>query len=347
MYFRKISLAVICLLSVSVVRSQDIHFSQFTETPQLLNPGATGVYNGYMRAIINYRNQWAIMGNSFKTVAASFDIPLFDYKENRAHMGAGINFFNDQAGDAKFGLTQANLCLSGIIPVSRNSKFSLGVSVGGAQHKANYSALNWGSQYNGTGSGFDPTIPSGETGSISSAMYLDLGAGLYYEYNSGKATLDRNEQKRFGVGVAYYHANRPSIKYYTATEKLYGKFVATFNGHFDKTGTKVSFRPSAMYVMQGPATEITVGTSIRYRIRNGTKITGFYSETGIAFGVHYRFGDAIIPSLNFEMQNFSLTASYDVNISAFKQATQSKGGYEFALKYHIGKGALFKRKRMV
>lgn len=335
----------LCVASISFGLAQDVHFSQFTETPQLLNPGATGVYNGYMRGIINYKNQWSAMGKAFNTMAASFDIPMFDYNERKAHLGAGINFFNDRAGDAALGITQVNLCVAGILPVAKESKLSMGISVGGAQRKANLSALTWGNQYDGTT--FDPNINSNEATSLNSNMYLDLAAGIYYEYFSGKATLDRNEQKRFAIGAAYYHINRPTEKYLNMSERLYGRMVVTMNGHFDKKGSKISILPSAMYFQQGPSSEITIGCAVRYRIKNGTKITGFYSESGLALGVHYRFNDAIIPEVKYEMQNFSVGISYDVNTSGYKQVSHLNGGIEVSLKYHILKGALFKQKNMI
>lgn len=335
--------AASCLVAHSAL-AQDIHFSQFNETPQLLNPGSTGVYNGYMRAIINYKNQWTAMGKSFNTEAASFDLPMFDHNERKAHLGLGINFFNDKAGDSQFGLTQANLCVAGIIPMDKTSTISLGVSIGGAQHKANLGSLTWGNQYNGTS--FDQTVNSNEVDPVNSFIYADLGAGLYYEYFSGKATLDRNEAKRLSLGVAYYHLNQPVQHYFSVTEKLYGKLVATVNGHFDKSGTKISIRPSVMYVMQGPSSEVTVGCAVRYRIKNGTKITGFINESGISLGVHYRFKDAVIPQIYVELGDLAFGVSYDLNVSSYKSASHIQGGPEVSLKYFIQKGALFKQKHM-
>lgn len=203
---KKYSLIIILFLISFGNYAQDIHFSQYSETPQLINPGATGVYDGYVRAIINYKNQWAAMGNAFNTSAASIDVP-FSKKENKAHIGAGFNFFSDKAGDAKVGLTEGSLCFSGILPLTRTSTLSLGISVGAAQHKANYGALQWGNQYDGQG--FNTNVTSNEPPPASSYVYADLGAGIYYEYFSGKNTMELNEQKRIAFGFAYYHLNRP------------------------------------------------------------------------------------------------------------------------------------------
>ena len=67
-------LPIIILICVAnVLKSQDIHFSQIQESPLWLNPANAGFFNGYVRSIANYRNQWASMGNAFQTMAVSID----------------------------------------------------------------------------------------------------------------------------------------------------------------------------------------------------------------------------------------------------------------------------------
>ena len=346
MIIRKISASFLFSILAFGVSAQDIHFSQFNETPQLLNPGATGVYSGYIRAIANYKNQWSAMGNAFNTGAASVDMPLFDKNEKKAHIGAGFNFFSDKAGDSKFGLTQANLCVSGILPVdNKGSKLSLGISVGGAQHKATLAGLQWASQYDG--SGFNTAMSSNEAASVNSFTYLDLGAGLYYEYSNGKVKFQRNESRKLAVGVSYFHVNEPTQKYFTVAEKLYGKLVVNVLGNIDIKDSKVAFMPSAIYFMQGKSTEITVGFAIKYRIKNETKITGLITQSSFAIGLHYRYKDAVIPSVYYSTGDFSFGFSYDINVSSYKTTTKYNGGAEVSLKYNILKGALFKQKNMI
>ncbi len=330
-------ISLLLAFSLTTAYAQDIHFSQFSETPQLINPGATGVYDGYARAILNYKNQWLAMGNSFNTLAGSFDLPVLAKKANKAHIGAGLNFFSDKAGDAKVGLTEVALSFSGILPVTRLSVLSIGISVGGAQHKADYSALRWGDQYDGKG--FDNNINPNEPVAFTSAFYTDLSAGVYYEYYSGKNTMERNEQKRLAVGFAYFHMNRPEQQYFSAVEKLYGKYVVNINGFFDVTGTSVSIVPSFVCFVQGKSNEFNVGALVRYRFRNATKVTGFVSESAISIGAHYRFSDALIPQVNFEMSNFSIGICYDINTSSYSTVSHHNGGAELSVKYLIARGA--------
>ncbi len=335
---KKTYLLLLVSVAISITSfAQDIHFSQFSETPQLINPANTGVFDGRIRAIVNYRNQWMAMGHSYNTAAGSVDAPILNKKANKAHLGMGLNFFSDKAGDAKIGLTEVAISFSGIIPVTRLSVLSLGISAGGAQHKADYSALYWGNQYDGTG--FNRQINPNEPTTFTSNFYTDLSAGVYYEYFSGKNTMQRNEQKRLGLGFAYYHMNRPEQQYFSATEKLLGKVVVNINGFLDISGTSFSIIPSIVCFVQGKSNEFNVGTLVRYRFRNATKVTGFISESGISIGAHYRFGDAFIPQVNYELSNFAIGISYDVNTSSYATVSRNNGGIEVSLKYLIARGA--------
>ena len=72
---------------------------------------------------------------------------------------------------------------------------------------------------------------------------------------------------------------------------------------------------------------------VRYRIKEGSKYTGFIKESAISFGGYYRAGDALIPAFMLEIANFAVGISYDINVSGLKVATGSKGGIEISLRY--------------
>ncbi len=331
------------LLAFFPLCGQDIHFSQLTEAPAFLNPGTTGNFAGYQRAIINYRNQWSAMGAAYKTMAGSFDMNVMQDKATRGYLGLGLNFFSDKAGDGNFTTTQGSLAVCGIIPMSGTSKVSLGIQGGYAQRSVNVNSLTWATQY--TGTGFDPKISSGESFLNSSFGYVDLSAGFFYEYSDSREGLERNENMRFNFGVAGFHLNQPKQKFSSfGGEKLDMRIVGHTWGRYEFPMSKLSLVPSLVYMMQGPHTELTGGTSLRYRLRNGTKVTGYYTETAIAFGVSYRLKDAVIPQLWFEAEKFAIGVSYDVNVSTYKDVSHLNGGFEISLRYNNLKGALFSTK---
>src|ERR1044072_8988636 len=73
------SLAICCLFLVPSAFAQDLHFSQFMNSPLLTNPANTGfIPAADYRLGMNYRNQWSsIMTVPYKTMSAYGDGQVF------------------------------------------------------------------------------------------------------------------------------------------------------------------------------------------------------------------------------------------------------------------------------
>src|ERR1700760_2898501 len=58
--------------------AQDIHFSQFFETPLLRNPGLAGIFTGDYRVQGVYRDQWNSFTNAYRTGSfnAEYKLPV-------------------------------------------------------------------------------------------------------------------------------------------------------------------------------------------------------------------------------------------------------------------------------
>ena len=66
-------IVLICAIILPFVnKAQDIHFSQFNETPVLLNP-ALSCTAFDTRIIANYKNQWASVTTPFRTYGISIE----------------------------------------------------------------------------------------------------------------------------------------------------------------------------------------------------------------------------------------------------------------------------------
>jgi type IX secretion system PorP/SprF family membrane protein len=324
--------------------AQDIHFSQIQESPLWLNPANAGFMNGYFRAVANYRNQWMAMGNAYQTMAISIDAATLKTTKKKAYLGLGLFVFNDRAGVAKIGTTQAMLNLNAIIKASKKSKLAGAVSLGFNQNSAQYASLTYGNQY--TGKEIDKGIASGEVVNYQSFVNSDFSAGVNYEYSSANIDMLRDDIFSIKIGGAVHHINKPIQRYSTgSTYQLPMRFVGNIQARIDIKETKISILPSVIYLRQGTATEINVGTHIRYRFKNGTKLTGAKSETGLNIGAYYRVGDAIIPQINLDMGKYAIGLAYDLNISKYKQVSKMNGGFEIYLKFMTLDDALFKRKR--
>jgi type IX secretion system PorP/SprF family membrane protein len=340
---RRFLFALVASFGSLTLSAQDIHFSQFNETPMHLNPANTGLFDGLFRISGHYRSQWASLGNPYKTMATSFDMPLA-YKKNGAYMGIGIFAYSDKAGDSNFGTKQGSVSVSGIVPISSTAKFSAGIQAGFGQRSATTSSLQWENQYiNGS---YDPSAPSNESNILTSFLYADLSGGIAAQFRNANGTFTGKNVRELNIGLSAFHFNKPQQRFHGGGgERLYMRIVANANYRFDVPDSKWSIRPGGYFMNQGPTNEILIGSMFRYRMQNGTKITNFNTETGVAFGASYRYKDAIIPQVYFDLGDIFIGLSYDLNVSTYKVASKSQGGMEITLRYANLNGALYKNKK--
>lgn len=354
---KKISILSFLLISLlaSEVKAQDIHLAQIQEAPLVYNPANTGFFPGYYRVIGGYRNQWASMGKAYSTMGLSVDGGVFRNRYKNAFLGVGLNIFKDEAGAAKLSQTLANFNIAAILKASKKVVLSAGVYGGVSINSAQYAKLTYASQFNGTE--IDPALPSKESVIYHNFTSSDFGAGLAYEWSTAKIHNDRDDIKSIRVGVAAYHLNKPeqdygSNTYVDATGKTVTidgyrmpvKYVGSIISRFDINNTKLSITPTVIYMMQGPATEITAGTYLKYRLKNGTKITGEKVENSIGIGMFYRVDDAIIPQVLIDMGTYAIGLSYDANVSSYRKASRTVGGFEISLRYNKLADALFNKR---
>lgn len=335
----KVSLIfILSLFSAQIVRSQDIHFSQFNETNLLLNPGSAGVGHD-VNVVLNYRNQWQSMGQGYNTLAASGDMKLL--KSKKTNLGLGLSFFNDKAGDSKMGTTLGNLSLAGIIHLNKISVLSTGLMLGFSQRTVDANNLKFGSQYDGES--YNPNLSSGEMNIGRSNTTFDVGAGIVYSYGSESNNSFMNDIRKVKIGFAIFHPNSPNVSYYTGNStKSDMKMVFHGNGSFGVPNSNIVIQPSYMFLMQGKLKELTFGSSFQFQLQESSRVTGFKKSSALSFGAYYRFKDALIGLVKYEFSNYSVGLSYDVNISKLSVASKARGGFEVSLRFYtpsmFGKG---------
>lgn len=319
--------------------AQDIHFSQFDETPLQLNPANAALYHD-IRVITNYKSQWQSVGLPYRTFAFSGEVKLLHEKKN--NLGLGIDFFNDKAGDAQMKTSQANISLSGIIPLNEKSVLSGGLMFGFAQRSLSDANLTWENQYNGMA--YDASLPSGETNSISNYSYPDLGVGIKYSYGTDELYISANNSRKINIGASIFHPHQPVYSFYgDKSQNLHMKVVLHGDAAFSIKNTNLILKPSYIVLIQGAAKEITPGITYQYIIQEGSKYTLNKMPTAFSVGSYYRAKDAIILVAKFEYANYAIGFSYDVNHSKLRTVTSARGGYEISLRY-ISPGAFSRSK---
>ncbi len=344
MIFKKIKLTTLTTLAfVSLATAQDIHFSQLTESPLMVNPANAGFFNGYQRVILNYRDQWTAPNSPFKTMGASIDADLGMKAKKSAYLGLGGFVFQDVAGTSNWKTFKGDLFLNGILKTSAASRIALGVGAGYGQNSADLSKLTYGTQYNGTG--FSADLPSYEKPEFQKHNYFDMSAGFNFEYDKTKVNFDADNFYWFKIGVAVYHINQPALHYNVTTEsKLAMKYVGNISARFDIKNTKLSILPSVVYMSQGKFNQINLGAYARLRFKEQTKITGYKHEVALWLGCFYRSNDAVIPQVLVEIFGFNVGLAYDYTVSNYKLANKGTGGFEIVLRWVSLRDGLFKRK---
>src|SRR6476620_11330450 len=96
------------LLVFSSVQGQDLHFSQFFNSPLTTNPANTGfIPDGDYRLGMNYRNQWSsVMTVPYKTMSAFGDVALGKDRMENGWVGIGGAILRDVAGSGNLTSTK-------------------------------------------------------------------------------------------------------------------------------------------------------------------------------------------------------------------------------------------------
>ena len=331
--FTTATFLISALLSVSF--AQDIHFSQYNLTPLVINPAQAGAYKT-IEAIANYKSQWtSISPNAYRTYMISADGRLKQKKWKTKWLAAGLNLYNDKAGDGNMKTTQVNGSFGYHTQLDDKNTLGGALVAGYSARSIDYSQLTWDEQYkNGT---FDPVAnPSGETylQGKNKFGYPDVGMGILYQYNKGQMYSTANDMIIIRSGLALWHLNQPKYSFYgNSKEKLYMKIVGHAEAIIGVKNTNLAFLPGILYMHQGPSHEFLPGCYFRYMLREESKFTGYVKGASIMVGTHMRFKDAFIPSVQLEVAEYTLGFSYDMNVSGLKSATSGKGGFEISLRY--------------
>lgn len=312
-YYLLILLACVQIIS----RAQDVHFSQFFETPLLRNPALAGIFTGQFRIQMVYRDQWRSVTDGYKTGSLNGECKLPIGKAND-FITVGGQFLFDRAGTAA--LTQIS-----VLPVvnyhkslsaDQNRYLSLGFMGGVVNRSFDRSKITTDNTYTGGQDGEPLAIPS--------YTYLDGSVGLSYNSN-----LSPDPADNFYLGLAYHHFTKPGNSFFNdPTIQLNPKWVASAGFRFGVTEFSY-ITIQADHSMQGNYKESLAGAM--YGVKIGPETD--HPEYVLHGGLFLRWSDALIPVIKVDHSGFSFAFSYDVNISRLKPASLGRGGFELSIAY--------------
>jgi type IX secretion system PorP/SprF family membrane protein len=299
------------------VQAQDIHFSQFFETPILRNPSLAGIFTGDVRVQAVYREQWNSITNAYKTgsLNAEYKMPV---GKGDDFLTAGMQILYDRAGTISWTSTHILPALNFHKSISSNTNryISLGFMTGMVQRSIDRSKMTTNSTYDGLGDG--ETFPS------NTIRHLDGAVGMSFN-----TQLNENPENNMFIGAAYHHFHKPQNSFYkNSAIELDPKIVTSVGVRFSVTPQSY-LTLQGDYSQQGGFRETIMGAL--YGIKIGDDWDDpLYTLHGGAF---LRLNDAFIPVLKLDYKPFSMSFSYDVNMSKLKSSTYGRGGFELGISY--------------
>jgi len=317
---RKLFFFFFLLSTVLSLKAQDPNFSQFFASPLTLNPALTGKFDGAFRVAGNYRNQWPTINNAFTTATVSLDasilrssIPEYD------QFGFGVMAFTDKSGN---GVLQNNfLAVSTAyhkaLDESGFHQIGLGFQGTYVNKRLDIASLKFESMLRADG--FTGLLDESFSSNQIKLSYFDMNLGLLYNGTNGSSN--------YYFGASMYHVNRPKETFKEGNYLLEPR--VTFQaGAMVPLGEFNAFHFSANHSRQANATNTVIGGAYMINVTQDPS-----SPTNLYLGSWFRFGDAIIPYVGLEFGEFQIGASYDVNTSSLKPASNMRGGAEISLIY--------------
>ena len=324
---KKHLLAFLFILLVGLFQegyAQDLHFSQFYEAPLLRNPALAGLYEGDIRVQGVYRSQWNSISFPFETGSVNAEYK-FGVGKGNDFLTVGTQVMYDKAGSISLQTIQLLPLVNFHKSLSdvRNTYLSLGFMGGVVNRRLDRSKVTTNSQYDGflyNGSLYNETLPDGES-FLSGYSYGDMSVGMSFS-----STLGANQQHNFFTGIGYHHFNKPVNSFYKNISHL-PKWVFS-------AGVKLNLDDVTYVTLNGdmttqaPFKEYILGGL--YSKRLGEDEGPMYTVHG---GVYYRYNDAIIPVIKFDVRKISFGISYDINVSSLAPASKNRGGFELSISY--------------
>jgi type IX secretion system PorP/SprF family membrane protein len=317
---RKIFLSIFFCGIFGAANAQDPHFSQFFASPLTLNPAFTGKFDGAWRIAANHRDQWPSIPKAYVTTSASFDIPILKSRIPEGDVfGIGISGVSDASANSQLKLNYGSLSLSYHKALDANGYNTIGVGF-----QATYSSMNLDISKLTFESMLQQNGFTGESGEVfqngNNQNYIDFNAGVLFSGSS-------NGYNNYYIGASMYHINKPKVGFKDQNWYLNNRLTVHGGGTFPLTDV-LQVNASFIHQMQNKASETMLGAALGFTAGGEED-----RPTIVYLGSWMRFNDAIVPYVGLEFNNFRLGASYDVNVSGLKAATNNRGGSEFSLIY--------------
>ena len=316
---------IFCLLAIfgwsttSMLHAQDLHFSQFFNSPLSTNPANTGfIPGGDYRLGVNFRDQWSsIMSLPYRTMSAFGDVQVMKNQDQTGWVGLGGLILRDVAGSGNLTSTKLYGSVAYHQMLGYASLLSLGFNVGYANKRINTSNLKFPDQFDGKF--FDNKLPTSVSLDKNNIGYLDMQVGMNYAYFP-------TEKIYVNTGFSVHHVNTPRESFFQSNDvsnEVPRRYIGFLNGSF-MVNDQWIVNPNAYFTMQAKSSELVAGLNAHYNLSGD----GEYVLMG---GLYYRHNESVIPLIGLGYKDYAFTFTYDATVSTLRNYNGSRGAFEFSL----------------
>ncbi len=319
----QIFILAVCFFWGGAIHAQDLHYSQFYNSPQNINPALTGMFAGDHRFVASLRDQWRFVPVPWFTFSGAYDRKLYVLKGDNHFIGAGASLNHDRQGDSDLNLT--SLSVNGAYHRLLTPKHivSAGITLGFASRGFNTQTLTWDKQWDGDA--YNGSLPSGELfQNFERINFFETGLGLNYRYQKDKRTFA-------DIGAGILHLIKPRVAYYDNDKAVLPQRLSLSAVGQVKLIDMLDLQLHGLHQIQDKYNETVIGGLFKIYINQKRG-----KEYQLHAGLGYRTAGSYIPTVAVQINNIYAGFSYDIDTNTYNQTVGSRrGGPEIHVRYII------------
>ena len=317
---RNTLLYLLCLLFVGSLQGQDLHYSQFYNSPINTNPGKTGIFNGDKRVALSYKSQWRSVPVPWTTFSGSFDRKLYPKYNDGHFFSAGVLFNYDVQGElADINLTNINLAGSWTKVINEQNLFTIGAMIGYATRGFDSRSLTWDSQWNGVE--FDQNLSSNEVFDTERVSFVENALGLNYRWQRDKRT-------KLDLGVGAFHVIEPGVAFNSDDGTTLPRRISLTGVASFQVTEKFDIQIDGLAQFQGEYREAIIAGLGKFHVNQNRG-----KELEFHVGVGYRT-KSIFPVVAVQHRQMYVAMNYDVDLTDFGNTTRDRNPTSFEVHFN-------------
>lgn len=312
---------IICMCCVAgIAIAQDIHFSDFMNTPLNLNPALAGDFDGNYRVNAVYRWQYGTVTVPYSTISLGTDFKHNANRKKKKPFGYGFIINYDKTGDSRYTTLQMGIPVAyHYLLSSKKAMVSFGINPQFCYNSINYSSLNFPDQF--IDDKYYWAAKSLEPFTNQSISYFNLTAGVHIKFLASQKSV-------FETGFAINNISTPKLSFFSDNTSVLLRRYSLDANYKVRVSKRIDIEPSGKFQFQGSQKEYQYGGTL-FRYFDNLMV----STVDGAIWYRSRDKDAIILHLGFDYEGYRVGLNYDINISTLDRASYGVGAFEITLIY--------------